>query len=97
MTHVGVTQLRASLSAYLTRIETGEVVTITRYGRPIAQLMPVYRAPDDSRAYLADLEREGLVRMGTGEIPDEFWELDRPEDPEGRALAYLLEERENGW
>lgn len=36
------------------------------------------------------------VRKGTGRIPDDFWDLPRPEDPEGLLLKALLEDREQG-
>jgi prevent-host-death family protein len=96
MTKVGVAQLKTSLSAYLTRVKAGEVVTVTEHGRPIAELRPLSRDQTGDQAYLAKLEREGLIRMGTGEIPDEFWEMEIPDDPDGLALAYLLEERAEG-
>jgi hypothetical protein len=35
-------------------------------------------------------------RKGSGKISEEFWKLPRPEDPEGRALKGLLEDREHG-
>jgi len=36
------------------------------------------------------------MRRGSGKISEEFWKLPRPEDPEGRALKGLLDEREHG-
>ncbi len=36
------------------------------------------------------------VRRGPGKISEEFWKLPKPEDPEGLALGYLLEDRRQG-
>jgi len=97
MIQVGVANLKASLSGYLARVKAGEVVTVTEHGRPIARICPLSPMEHDPRAYLADLDRQGVVRLGPGVIPDAFWGMERPADPEGRALAYVLDEREHGW
>lgn len=96
MTQVGVAKLKASLSEYLTMVKAGESVIVTEHGRPIAELGPISPALEDDRAYLEALAREGLVRLGSGTLPDEFFDLVGPDDPGGTALASLLEERENG-
>ena len=44
---------------------------------------------------LGDLERQGLIRLGTGRLPKDFWKVRCPRDPEGRVLKALLEERES--
>ena len=44
---------------------------------------------------LADLERKGLIRRGTGEIPREILERDPPGRPAG-VLEALLDERRLG-
>ena len=71
-------------------------MVVTERGKPVAKLVPL---PSDETMdeRLADLERQGLIRRGTGKLPDDFWDLPRPSDPEGRALKTLLEERESGW
>jgi prevent-host-death family protein len=95
MKRVGVRELKAHLSEYLARVKSGEEVLITEHGRTIAKLTPCSPAEvEDER--LRELERRGIIRMGKG-IPPEFWELPRVEDPEGRLLKALLEERESGW
>ena len=47
-------------------------------------------------AHLLTLERAGLVRIGSGVLPEGFWDRPRPGDPEGLALSALLMEREEG-
>ncbi|MCA1718969.1 MAG: hypothetical protein LC781_19785 [Actinobacteria bacterium] len=50
----------------------------------------------EERERLKRLEREGKIKLGTGKIPEEFWKLPRPEDPEGLAVRYLIEDRKQG-
>lgn len=40
-TSVGAFEAKTHLSALLQRVENGEVVTITKHGRPVARLVPV--------------------------------------------------------
>jgi len=42
------------------------------------------------------MEREGLVRLGSGKLPEGFFEKERPADPEGLLRKAALEERERG-
>lgn len=91
-----VSELKASLSRYLARVKRGEEVVVTERGRPIAKLVPIPPSDDTEMARLRDMERRGLLTMGTGHLPPGFWDLPRPEDPEGLVLKALLEERESG-
>jgi hypothetical protein len=45
---------------------------------------------------MASMEKRGLIRLGTGKIPKDFWEMPKPKDPGGSVLKALLEEREKG-
>jgi hypothetical protein len=49
-----------------------------------------------SRQSLAKMEKQGLIRLGTGKLPQNFWTMPRGEDPQGLVLKALLQERENG-
>ena len=40
------------------------------------------------------MEKEGLLRLGSGTLPEGFFEKERPEDPEGLLVEAALEERE---
>jgi prevent-host-death family protein len=96
----GVAQLKARLSEYLSRVKAGEEVLVTDRGRPIARLVPVGAGyvPDDEGelARLRAMEREGLVRLGSGRLPAGFFEKERPADPGGLLREAALEEREEG-
>ena len=63
-------------------------------GRPIAKIVPLQRDHAGVSPHLLALEQAGLARLGTGSLPDGFWDLPRPQDASGRGLDALLKERE---
>jgi prevent-host-death family protein len=98
MTQVGIAELKARLSEYLARVQDGEEIVVADRGRPVARLVPaVWRGVggDDSR--LLDLQRRGLVRIGTGVLPDAIWQIERSQDAKGMARAALEAERSEGY
>ena len=95
MATAGVSELKARLSDYLDKVKAGAEVLITDRGRPVARLVPIHR-PKDMRASLSRMEKQGLIRLGTGKIPENFWRIPRPKDPQGLVLRSLLEERGEG-
>jgi prevent-host-death family protein len=94
----GIAQLKAKLSEYLSRVRAGEEVLVTDRGRPVAWLVPVGQdfGPEDEaeRARLQAMEREGLLRLGPGGLPDKFFEKERPPDPDGSLRKAVAEDRE---
>jgi prevent-host-death family protein len=46
VTSVGAYQAKTHLAELLDRVERGERITITRHGRPVAELVPPTGAPD---------------------------------------------------
>ncbi len=95
MKSAAVSKLKAHLSEYLNQVKAGSEILITDRGKPVARLMPVSRAGGMKEA-LASMERQGLIRVGSGKLPKEFWNMPRPDDPEGLVLKGLLEERGEG-
>jgi len=94
MRTTGVTELKASLSEMLALVKNGEEVLITERGRPIARLVPL---PSwDMDAAMAELVRKGILKPPERAFDEEWWNLPRPEDPEGLVLQALLEERRTG-
>ena len=81
-------------------MKAGEEVLVTDRGRPIARLVPVGAGyvPDNETelARLRAMEREGLVRLGSGTLPEGFFEKERPADPGALLRKAALEEREEG-
>ena len=96
MKSAAVSELKASLSEYLGKVKAGEEVIVTDRGKPIAKLVPLERDVTDMPPHLLALERAGLVRIGIGKIPREFWRKRRPVDRKGEALTGLLRDREEG-
>ena len=91
-----VSELKASLSKYVARVKSGEEVLVTERGKPVAKLVPIPHDEDPEMERMRELERKGLATLGTGKVPDEFWDMPIAEDPEGLVLKALLEEREHG-
>jgi prevent-host-death family protein len=95
METAAVSELKARLSEYLSKVKAGSEVLITERGKVVARLSPVSRAKT-VRASLARMEKQGLIKIGPRRLPRDFWTLQRPTDPEGLVLRALLEERESG-
>jgi prevent-host-death family protein len=95
MKTAGVSELKARLSEYLNQVKAGMEVLITDRGKPVARLVPIPRSKD-LKDSLVRMEKQGLIRLGSGKLPKDFWRMDRPDDPRGLVLKALLEEREAG-
>lgn len=57
MLDVGIRQLKNEASALIDQVEHGEVLTVTRRGRPVARIVPIGMAPG-----IAKLVEDGRVR-----------------------------------
>ena len=92
-----VASAKNNLSRYLAYVRRGGRITIYNRDTPVAELTPVIREPDalsSNDEWMVRLEREGVVRRGTGRIPSELLKV-----PSGRrsgVLDALLEERIQG-
>ncbi len=91
-----VLKLKASLGDYLKSVKAGEVVTIIERGRPIARLTPPVNSKI-STDRLIEMEKHGLIKLGSGKLPKGFWKLPRPKDPKGLVAKAVIQEREQGW
>ena len=61
--------------------------------------MEMPKTREERRALIRRIARSGKpedIKPGTGKIPDEFWTMPRPKDPEGLARRYLVEDRREG-
>ena len=90
-----VSNLKARLSEYLNQVKAGNEVLITDRGKPVARLVPISRTKAAGES-LARMEKQGLIKLGSGKLPRDFWTMPRAEDPKGLVLKALLEEREDG-
>lgn len=93
MKSAAVTKLKASLSKYLNWVKAGEEVLVIERGQPVAKIVPVEKGGPES---LQEMEKQGLIKRGSGRLPKKLWQLVTPKDAEGIGLKFLLEEREEG-
>ena len=77
-------------------LKAGEEVLVTERGRPVARLTPTIAAHALPQ-HLAEMEKQGLIKAGTGKLPKDFWDLPRPKDPKGLTVKSVIREREEGW
>ena len=68
MIKVGCFEAKTKLAELLDKVEAGESVTITRYGNPVARLVPVQPDldPERLRALVDEIKR---TREGRGKPP----------------------------
>jgi antitoxin (DNA-binding transcriptional repressor) of toxin-antitoxin stability system len=93
MRRASVSELKNQISRYLHYVKQGETVLVLDRRVPIAELKPV--TGKSSSGKLAALERKGVIRLGSGEIPKEFFK-GKLRGKRARILDALLEEREKG-
>jgi len=97
MRTASVSEVKASLSEFLAIVKTtGEEVLVTDRGKSVAKITPLRQCDLPADVRLAQLERAGLAKTGTGMLPANFLKSPRPKDSKGLALRALLEEREDG-
>jgi prevent-host-death family protein len=89
-----VAELKAHLSRFLRRVKAGEEILVTEHNVPVARIVPVPPVTDER---LRVLERQGLIKIGTGKLPKDFWKRPRGQDDAGLTRAAVCEEREEGW
>jgi prevent-host-death family protein len=95
MRRASIAEFKARLSEYVDAVRAGEEVIITDRNMPVAKLGPV-GLPAHGEARTMALTRAGLARPAVKPLPRDFWQQPRPRDPEGRVLAALIEERDDG-
>jgi antitoxin (DNA-binding transcriptional repressor) of toxin-antitoxin stability system len=93
MKEAKISEIKNHLSRYLALVRRGETVRILDRDRPVAHIVPILSVVTAGHEALADMERKGLVRRGSGVIDPEILEEDPPGMPNG-VLAALLDERE---
>jgi prevent-host-death family protein len=97
MDRATITEVKNGLSALIDRVKAGESIVVTDRGIPVAIIEPVTDQLDvDER--IAGLERAGLVRRGTGEIPHALLRTPGPRvrGPGNPAVDAVIEERREG-
>jgi len=92
MKMIGIAELKSKLSEYVTQVRAGEEILITDRGTPVAKLVRVESGPDE----LAELVRDGIVKPGSGKLPESFFSDPRPKTSGPTVSEALLEERRSG-
>ena len=86
------------LSALLDQVKRGETITILDRTRPVARITPVESTGDvewDRR--LDDMERRGIIKRGSGKLPDWILKEPPPKPKSGFSITQaIIEEREEG-
>jgi prevent-host-death family protein len=95
MKTAAVSKLKAHLSDYLNQVKAGSEILITDHGKPVARIVPLSRQKN-LRESLAKIEKQGLIKLGSGKLPKDFWAMSKPGDPKGLIRSALLAEREEG-
>jgi prevent-host-death family protein len=95
MKTAAVSEIKARLSEYLNQVKAGMEILITDRGKPVARLVPLSRSKGLKES-MVRMEKQGLIRVGSGKLPKNFWRIHRPDDPNGMVLKALIEEREVG-
>jgi prevent-host-death family protein len=93
-----VADLKDHLSRYLDHVRSGGTVLVLHRDRPIARIVPIERGRTrrHAAARLDELERQGLIRRGTGGVL-EWLSQHQPVKVPGSVLRELMEERRSGW
>ena len=93
MKKASVSDLKNQISRYLDYVKHGETVLVLDRNVPVAELKPITRTSSSGK--LIALERKGVVRLGSGEIPEKFFK-EKLSGKRARILDALLQEREKG-
>lgn len=96
MISVPISEAKAKLSEYLARVEAGEEIEVTKRGVPIARIVSPPRRTSDDMERMRELEKRGVVRLGTGRLPKGFWDEALPFVPGNKAVEALIADREEG-
>ena len=95
MRTAGVAQVKARFSEYLAIAKAGEAVLITERGKPVAQIGPI-NGQEAHAARILDLARRGVVKLGTGKIPEHILKGEPVVSiPDGLLERIMEEERED--
>ncbi len=70
MTHVSVSEAKATLTDLVKRAEAGERVTLTRHGKAVVRLVPLQISPELKAKRLAAIR--AAQKIAKGKLPPDF-------------------------
>ncbi len=93
-TKVGIRELKNSLSRYVRQAEAGDVVLVTDRGRVVAELWPPGHGErrTDIHPGLLEMERKGLIRLGTRPNHPSLYRRMPHLDLGGKTIEDLMDE-----
>jgi prevent-host-death family protein len=94
METVGIRELKNRLSAYVRKVEAGDVIIVTDRGRIVAELVPPGRGSlrPDIHPGLVELARRGELRLPTRPHDPELYRRPLPKvDLGGRTVQDLID------
>jgi prevent-host-death family protein len=92
MKSVNIAELKNRLSLYLNEVRAGEEILVRDRDLPIARIVPLSHTEDQESELLA-LAAQGKLRLGQGQIDDEYWKLRLPRVSGKTAQEVIDEER----
>lgn len=87
-----------NLSKLIEEVRQGERIRIVAHGKPVADLVPIDQSGQQSdalEASLAELERHGTIRRGTGKLDPRLFQAGPGVSGEPISIS-LIEERRRG-
>lgn len=91
MKRASISETKNRLSALLDTVRSGESVLIMDRGKPVARLDPVSMADAaESAAYLSQLERSGIIRLGSSRPAKLIVQEEPPRAKRGSSVLRAL-------
>lgn len=90
MKAVNIADLKNNLSSYLRKVRSGEEIIVRDRNVPVAKIVPLTGEHDDE---LLALAAKGIIRLGKGQIDDDFWQMPAPRVSEKVLRKIWAEER----
>ncbi len=90
---VGARELKTRLGKYLSAVRGGTTLTITDRGVPVARLAPLSTQDRGIDAVLGELEAEGILSRGSGEVIGDGAPAKTIGEPIERTIARDRDER----
>jgi antitoxin (DNA-binding transcriptional repressor) of toxin-antitoxin stability system len=90
MKSVNVKELKSSLSRYLDAAKAGEEILIREGNETVARLVP----PIDYDEELTVLAAQGRIKLGEGDLDEEFWKLPVPR-VKGKTAQQIIDDERN--
>lgn len=94
MEPVNIADLRNRLSYYINKVREGKEIIVRDRNMPVARIVPWTDETEEDE--LQSLASAGKVKLGTGQIDEDFWKLPAPKVSSEILNRILSEERDDG-